>query len=270
MSTKNKHKNKTILMNNTIPNNNSNTNITNNNLPIQQQVQQSKLVHLDIQMPPNTILVNIYEYDTLQKENIELKTKISEYTKHKSDLMDIITQKDRTIDELKKENETLKMILDELKEQNGELKEKNKELIQKIDYLINKDKIFEALSKLNDCDKLSNNSFKNEYRKYFKLKKYDNVPNLGEFIDNPPEELDDKNEYDFWKLFCQKYPNSDNKDFRLIYKRISNERVQSGAHYNIYDIGEEEFDNLMKIALSDIYNNNKKICDDYKKWLYLF
>lgn len=142
---------------------------------------------------------------------------------------------------------------------------------KKIDYLMNKNDFFEALSKLNDCDKLANDAFKNEYQKYFKLKKYDNnVPNLGQFIDNPPDSTTDKDDYDFWIFFCKKYPNSDNKDFRVIYKKISSERVQQGAHYNIHDIEPNDFDNLMKIALPDIYSNNKKLCDDYKKWLYLF
>lgn len=74
----------------------------------------------------------------------------------------------------------------------------------------------------------------------------------------------------FGHFSVKKYPNSDNKDFRVIYKKISSERDQQGAHYNIHDIEPNDFDNLMKIALPDIYSSNKKLCDDYKKWLYLF
>ena len=68
----------------------------------------------------------------------------------------------------------------------------------------------------------------------------------------------------------KKYPNSDNQNFRQIYKKISNARIKHGAHYDINQISETEFDELMKIALPDIYANNKKLCDDYKTWLYLF
>ena len=36
---------------------------------------------------------------------------------------------------------------------------KNEEIIKKLDYLMNKNELFEALSKLNDCDKLANELF---------------------------------------------------------------------------------------------------------------
>lgn len=91
------NQNDNVINNNNINNNSSNIGI-----------QSGKLVHLDIQMPPNTILVNIHEYDSLQRENLELKAKISEYDKHKLDLLNIINQREKTIDELKKENEMLK------------------------------------------------------------------------------------------------------------------------------------------------------------------
>ncbi len=98
-------------------------------------------------------------------------------------------------------------MLEELQNQNKLLKEKNEEISKKIDYLMNKNEFFEALSKLNDCNKSANDAFKNEYRKYFKLKKYDNnIPNLRDFIDNPPDSINDKDEYAFWAMFCKKYP----------------------------------------------------------------
>jgi len=130
-----------------------------------------------------------------------------------------------------------------------EIKKENNDITNKLNILINKNDVFEALSKLNDCDKLANDTFKKEYKKYFKKSRYDNnIPNLGEFIDSPPDatEID---EYQFWNEFCKKYPNSNNKDFRLIYKKMSSERVQYGAHYDIHDIDEIEFDKLMKTAL---------------------
>ena len=144
-------------------------------------------------------------------------------------------------------------------------------MTNKLNALENKNEVFIALSKLNDCDKLANDAFKREYRKYFNLKQYNNnVPNLGDFIDNSPQESTDKDDFDFWELFCKKYPNSNNQEFRIIYKQISKQRISNGAHYNTNNIDKNEFDNLMKMALPDIYNNNKKLCDDYKTWLYLF
>lgn len=74
----------------------------------------------------------------------------------------------------------------------------------------------------------------------------------------------------FWEYFCKKYPGSDNKEFNEIYKKISSQRIHYGAHYNAMKITQDEFDDLMKIGMSDIYSNNKKLCDDYKKWLYRF
>ena len=245
-------------------------------------VSQNKYV---LELPVNPMLIDKNLYDTMYKENIELKAKIVEHTEHKKDFIDIITKKDQTIDELKKENETLQKLLDELTKQNNQLIEKNNVLINKnydlqkdnnimndkINNLEIKNEIIEALAKLNDCDAMSNNAFKKEFRKYFKLSKYDNnIPNIGQFIDDPPEESDNEDNYNFWKYFCVKYPNSDNKEFRKIYKQISSERVQYGAHHNIYNISKREFDNLMKIAIPIIYNDDKSLCDKYRDWLYLF
>lgn len=268
MGSKSKHKNKNtnqnVSANDTIQNLNDNDNKNTNN------PQQNKFVHMDVQMLPNTVLVDVNEYGSLQKENIELKTKIFELFNHKMDLLNIIMQRDKTIDELKLENETLKKILDELREQNKNFKEEIKDLKKEIKDLVDKNEKFEALSKLIDCDRLANNAFKSEYRKYFGLNKYCKVPNLGQFVLDPPEKSIDKDNYDFWTFFCQKYPNSDNKEFQLIYKQVNEDRVKNGAHYDVHIIDKIEFDNLMMKALPDIYNNNRKLCDDYKNWLYLF
>ena len=106
----------------------------------------------------------------------------------------------------------------ELIGQTKELKNKNDETTQKLNQLIKKTNIFEALSKLNDCAALSNNTFKKKYREWFELGKYDNnIPNLGQFVDNPPDEDSYSEQYEFWKDFCTKYPNSDNKGFKMIY-----------------------------------------------------
>ena len=204
------------------------------------------------------------ENDKLNKEIDTLRKDMMIYCENERLLKETIKHNEQTIEVLREENKKLKIEVEELKK-------KNEEIIKKLDYLMNKNELFEALSKLNDCDKLANDAFKKEYRKYFNKNKYDNnIPNLGQFIDNAPDSAIDKDDYDFWLFFCKKYPNSDNKDFRDIYKKISNERVQHGAHHKITDIGEIEFDKLMKIALPDVYTNNKKLCDDYRKWLYLF
>lgn len=267
---KNKSNNK---ISNTIQNNIpiNNIPINNNENAIVNNSEQDKYVHFNIQLPPNTTVVSLQEYNNLKKENTELKVCLEQYKIHKSDLLNIIEQKDKNIDELKKENETLKNMLNELKKQNKELKDMKETFEKDLNNLKNKNNIFEALSKLNDCDKLANDTFKKEYRLYFKLGRYNNnVPNIGQFIEYPPNEYEDKEDFDFWKYFCNKYPDSNNIGFRDIYKRISKDRVDYGAHYAINDIDDNEFEELMKIAIPDIYNTNKKLCNDYKRWLFLF
>lgn len=125
---------------------------------------------------------------------------------------------------LKQENNELRTEINVLKQENTELKINNNDLRTEINVLKNKDRLFEALSKLNDCDKLANDTFKNEYRKYFKLRRYDNnIPNIGQYIETPPNQLDDTEEYHFWNLFCVKYPNSNNNNFRQIYLKLCNQ-----------------------------------------------
>lgn len=105
-----------------------------------------------------------------------------------------------------KENEELKLRLGILENEHIELKNNFNNLQNEHNELKNKFSCFEAISKLHDCDALANNTFKKEYRKWYKLKKHDYVPNLGEFVDNHPDKDDD--DFDFWKEFCNKYPNS--------------------------------------------------------------
>ena len=45
----------------------------------------------------------------------------------------------------------------------------------------------------------------------------------------PPTE-EDGDDYIFWQEFKTKYPNTDNINFRMIYKQISNDRADNGAH----------------------------------------
>ncbi|ATZ80742.1 hypothetical protein BMW23_0696 [Bodo saltans virus] len=106
--------------------NSLNNNVDTNNLPQPQHpYHQATEFQLICPMPPNMIAVNATEYTNLKNENIELKTKIAEFIKHKDDLMELITQKDRTIDELKKENAELKIKLEHLENEVKNVKEEN-------------------------------------------------------------------------------------------------------------------------------------------------
>lgn len=243
-----------------------------------QTAQFEPTLRISGSMPTGLCMVNINEYQALHTENIELKTKYNEMINQKNDFMEIITKQNKTIDELKNENELLKKQIKELIKQNDVLIEQNNILVNKnnkieenINLLIKQKNIFEALSKLNDCDALSNNQFKNEYRKWFKYGKYDNnVPNLGQFVDSPPDENDDNDNFKFWKHFCNKYPNSDNKNFRKIYEKMSRDRINCGAHYKIKNLTVNEFENIFELVFPEIYNNDKSLYEDYKNWLYLF
>ena len=108
-------------------------------------------------------------------------------------------------------NEDLKLKFDNLRNEQAELEWKQAELEVRLGILENKFSCREAISKLNDCDALANNKFKEEYRKWYKPKKYACVPDLREFVDDPPDNNDD--DFDFWKDFCDKYPKSDKKRF---------------------------------------------------------
>ena len=193
----------------------------------------------------------------LSEENIKLRTELDDL-KNKYDV-------------LYENSEKIKSDVDELKKENKILIENNKMLNGDNIILKNKFNKFEALSKLYDCDALANNALKTEYKKYFKLKKYDNnVPNLGDFIENPPDEHCDKDEYDFWDYFCKKYPDSNNKKFREFYKNLNSQRLKCGAHHNVSRINRYDFDNLIQIVFPDIYFSDKKLCKDYENWLFLF
>ena len=101
------------------------------------------------------------------------------------------------------------------------LTKEKEEMLKDINDLKKDKEITDALLKLNNCLKKANNTFKNEYRKYFELDDYDNnIPDLIQFMENPPHEEKHKRKYEFWKMFCEKYPNSDNKDFVKICKRM--------------------------------------------------
>ena len=104
----------------------------------------------------------------------------------------------------------------------------------------------------------------------FNISKYNNnIPNIGDFIENPPTE-EDGDDYIFWIEFNNKYPESNNENFRKIYKQTSNDRADSGAHISVRKLTESDFDNLIEIVYPEDYKENKQIYESYRKWLFMF
>ena len=178
---------------------------------------------------------------------------------------------------LKEENKTLKervikLEIDnkELKEENKILKEENKILKKEIKELKDDKQKFDALVKLHECNALVNKEFKRLYRIKFNKNKYDNnIPNIGDFINDPPTE-DDEDNYKFWNEFNQKYPQSDNANFRIIYQKIANDRAYSGAHTNVRKLNKTDFDKLIELIYPEEYNTNKELYNEYRDWLFMF
>ena len=182
--------------------------------------------------------------------------------------------KDKLIISLQKKIKEQEIRILKLEKDNEILKKDNKSLNNKIEILekdneiLKKDKHrFDALVKLHDCNQLVNVAFKKEYRRGFNKGKFDYVPNIGDFINDPPEKEDDT--YDFWIEFINKYPDSDNLEFRNIYKVINEERTMCGAHYDISNMEINEFDSLMRIVFAD-YDTNKQLYENYRNWSFMF
>jgi len=115
-----------------------------------------------------------------------------------------------------------------------------------------------------------NKEFKRLYRIKFNRTKYDNnIPNIGDFINDPPTE-DDEDNYKFWNEFNQKYPQSDNANFRLIYQKIVNDRADSGAHVNVRKLNKTDFDKLIELVYPEEYNTNRELYNEYRDWLFMF
>ena len=188
-----------------------------------------------------------------------------------------ITGLKKDVKELKEENKNLKNEVDELKKDNNILKEDNKQkdikinkLEKDIKVLIDDKQKFNALVKLHECNALVNNEFKKLYRIKFNKKKYDNnIPNIGDFILDPPTE-EEEDDYNFWIEFNNIYPNSDNIDFRKIYQQISIDRATSGAHTNVNKLNKKQFDELIELVYPNEYNTNKQIYEQYRDWLFMF
>jgi len=164
--------------------------------------------------------------------NLNIKTTIGlvdfiEYVindDHKQSQINALKKDVKTLQEenkvLKEENKTLKERVIKLEIDNKELKEENKILKKEIKELKDDKQKFDALVKLHECNALVNKEFKKLYRIKFNKNKYDNnIPNIGDFINDPPTE-DDEDNYKFWNEFNKKYPQSDNANFRLIYSIV--------------------------------------------------
>ena len=192
----------------------------------------------------------------LEKDNITQNIKIANLEKDNKLLKEDNKKKDIRITNLERDNRILK--------------EDNKLLKKRINILETNKNIFDALVKLHECNALVNKEFKRLYKKKFNLSKYDNnVPNIGDFIENPPTK-EDGDDYDFWIEFNNLYPGSDNENFRKIYKQIANNRADAGAHISVNKLNETEFDKLIELVYPTEYNENKKIYNEYREWLFMF
>jgi hypothetical protein len=208
--------------------------------------------------------------DNKQKQINSLKKDVNILKQENKILKEDSLKKDIRINVIEKENNLLKIEIKELKENNKLLKEDNNNLKKRINVLETNKNIFDALVKLHECNALVNKEFKKLYKKKFNLSKYDNnVPNIGDFIENPPTE-EDGDDYDFWIEFNNLYPGSDNENFRKIYKQIANNRADAGAHISVNKLSEYEFDKLIELVYPAEYNENKKIYNEYRQWLFMF
>ena len=153
-----------------------------------------------------------------------------------------------------------------MREKNSILEIKIKEL-EKNNKTKNKNRV-DPYIKLQEYNANVNKVFRIEYRKYFNKKRGDYIPNIDDFINDPPTDQYDP-EYEFWDDFLIMYPNSDNPDFRNIYRIINNKRTLNGEYYDISIMDTVEFDNLMKLVFND-YETNIQLYENYRNWLFLF
>lgn len=186
----------------------------------------------------------------------------------------------KDINKLKIDNKAKDIKITGLEKDNIKLKEDNIKLNKQIVILTDKinklesdnnklrtdNSKFNALVKLHELNALVNNEFKNLYKKKFKKGKYDYIPNIGDFINNPPTE-DDTDDYEFWMEFNNKYPRSNDVEFRNIYRQIADDRSINGAHIIL---NKDDFDILIETVYEEEYNNNKQLYNDYRDWLFMF
>lgn len=209
------------------------------------------------------IIENNRQISILHNQNVNLQQENDRLRNENARLVLTIEGNQKTIKFLQEENKKLN---DRISVMEAELKDVKEELkIQK-----NERVRFDALVKLHECNALVNKEFKKRFKEFRAkngLKSYRIGQNVGDFINDPPEEKD--SEYEFWMDFIRKYPGVDNSDFRQIYYMVSNDRAYYGAHKDVSRLNERQFDDLMKIVFVD-YNENRKLYEDYRNFLYQF
>lgn len=161
-------------------------------------------------------------------------------------------------------------IIGQLLTENKQLSDRINEMGEDIRKLKSKFSFSESVEKLHECDAFANRNFQKEYRKEFGLTKYSkDVPTIGDFINDPPDEKETPREHTFWLKFNNAYPGSNNPAFSRIYKRI-NENRMSYAHLDVSDISMTEFINAVQIVFPEEYKSNRKLYHDYGEWLFSF
>jgi hypothetical protein len=85
----------------------------------------------------------------------------------------------------------------------GQLEEKIEQLDEKISRIENSLELLQ--SKLLSTHP-SNNDFKIQFRKWIDKSRGDFIPNIDEFINDPPRQGDQWDEWDFWIWFKARYP----------------------------------------------------------------
>lgn len=209
------------------------------------------------------VLVPQSYVQSLIDENQRLKSEIVTLKGNNERLHQENDHQTTIITELREENERLKK---EIKE----LKRKDKKLEKELDKLKSKFSLLESVEKLHECDAFANRNFQKEYRKEFSLNKYSkDVPTIGDFINDPPDEKETPKEYAFWLKFNNAYPGSNSPAFSRIYRRI-NENRMSYAHLDVSDISMTEFINSVQIVFPEEYKSNRKLYHDYGEWLFSF
>ena len=223
------------------------------------------------------IVINSITISKLTSENESLRQRNAELERDKESYRDNMEKYKEIIDENKKLIKEHETNIEKLKEENIGLNKKIKlledhilSLETKIDKMEKEKEKFDALVKLHECNALVNKIFKIEYKKCFKPKRNEYIPNIGEIINDPPTKTDDEEYYNFWEEFKIKYPNSDDIRFRKIYCDISDERAINGAHVNIKYMTEDEFDKLIVLVYPEEYKKDPNLYKEYREWLFRF